>query len=123
MFWRGVWGYLPANIVLTTSANAVVAKKGSMAYDASKADANHQVRELAIEMSPLVRVNAVARFGEIKVDVLDLGGKVVGNSRVAVRADGLDLGVEFEGDASEFVGKAVAIRFRLKNARLYSVWS
>ena len=28
---------LPANIVLTTSANAVVAKKGSLAYDASKA--------------------------------------------------------------------------------------
>ncbi|HET7114102.1 MAG TPA: SDR family oxidoreductase, partial [Pyrinomonadaceae bacterium] len=51
---------LPANIVLTTSANAVVAKKGSLAYDTSKAAANHLVRELAIEMSPLVRVNAVA---------------------------------------------------------------
>jgi rhamnulose-1-phosphate aldolase/alcohol dehydrogenase len=51
---------LPGNIVLTTSANAVVAKKGSLAYDASKAAANHLVRELAIEMAPLVRVNAVA---------------------------------------------------------------
>jgi rhamnulose-1-phosphate aldolase/alcohol dehydrogenase len=51
---------LPANIVLTTSANAVVAKKGSLAYDTIKAAANHLVRELAIEMSPLVRVNAVA---------------------------------------------------------------
>src|SRR6185503_3544467 len=38
---------LKANIVLTTSANAVVAKKGSLAYDASKAAANHLVRELA----------------------------------------------------------------------------
>jgi rhamnulose-1-phosphate aldolase/alcohol dehydrogenase len=51
---------LPASIVLTTSANAVVAKKGSMAYDTSKAAANHLVRELAVEMAPLVRVNAVA---------------------------------------------------------------
>ena len=51
---------LPASLVLTTSANAVVAKKGSLAYDASKAAANHLVRELAIELAPLVRVNAVA---------------------------------------------------------------
>ena len=47
--------------MLTTSANAVVAKKGSLAYDTSKAAANHLVRELAIEMAPLVRVNAVLR--------------------------------------------------------------
>ena len=51
---------LPASIVITTSANAVVAKKGSLAYDSSKAAANHLVRELAVEMAPLVRVNAVA---------------------------------------------------------------
>jgi rhamnulose-1-phosphate aldolase/alcohol dehydrogenase len=51
---------LTGNLVLTTSANAVVAKKGSVAYDASKAAANHLVRELAIELSPLVRVNGVA---------------------------------------------------------------
>jgi rhamnulose-1-phosphate aldolase/alcohol dehydrogenase len=51
---------LPASLVLTTSANAVVAKKGSLAYDTSKAAANHLVRELAIELAPLVRVNAVA---------------------------------------------------------------
>jgi rhamnulose-1-phosphate aldolase/alcohol dehydrogenase len=47
-------------LVLTTSANAVVAKKGSVAYDTSKAAANHLVRELAVELSPLVRVNGVA---------------------------------------------------------------
>ena len=57
---------LPGNIVLTTSANAVVAKKGSLAYDTSKAAANHLVRELAIEMSPLVRVNAVAPATVVK---------------------------------------------------------
>lgn len=51
---------LRGNMVLTTSANAVVAKKGSVAYDTSKAAANHLVRELAMELSPLVRVNGVA---------------------------------------------------------------
>ena len=51
---------LPVNLVLTTSANAVVAKKGSLAYDTSKAAANHLVRELAVELAPLVRVNGVA---------------------------------------------------------------
>ncbi|HZG68599.1 MAG TPA: bifunctional rhamnulose-1-phosphate aldolase/short-chain dehydrogenase [Herpetosiphonaceae bacterium] len=51
---------LPANLVLTTSVNAVVSKKGSLAYDTSKAAANHLVRELAVELAPLVRVNGVA---------------------------------------------------------------
>lgn len=51
---------LPANLILTTSVNAVVAKKGSLAYDTSKAAANHLVRELAVELAPLVRVNGVA---------------------------------------------------------------
>ncbi len=57
---------LPASIVITTSANAVVAKKGSVAYDTSKAAANHLVRELAVEMAPLVRVNAVAPATVVK---------------------------------------------------------
>lgn len=51
---------LRGNLVLTTSANAAVAKKGSVAYDTSKAAANHLVRELAMELSPLIRVNGVA---------------------------------------------------------------
>ena len=57
---------LPASVVITTSANAVVAKKGSLAYDASKAALNHLVRELSIEMAPLVRVNAVAPATVVK---------------------------------------------------------
>jgi rhamnulose-1-phosphate aldolase/alcohol dehydrogenase len=57
---------LPASVVITTSANAVVAKKGSLAYDTSKAAANHLVRELAVEMAPLVRVNAVAPATVVK---------------------------------------------------------
>jgi rhamnulose-1-phosphate aldolase/alcohol dehydrogenase len=51
---------LKTSLVITTSANAAVAKQGSFAYDTSKAAANHLIRELAIELSPLVRVNGLA---------------------------------------------------------------
>ena len=51
---------LPVTMVLTSSANAAVAKKGSEAYDTSKAALNHMIRELAIKLSPTVRVNGIA---------------------------------------------------------------
>ena len=51
---------LPASIVLTSSANAIVPKSGSEPYDVSKAAINHLVRELAVGLGPLVRVNAIA---------------------------------------------------------------
>ncbi len=51
---------LDASIVLTSSANAVVAKRGSEAYDVSKAAVSHLVRELAVSLAPLVRVNAIS---------------------------------------------------------------
>ncbi len=57
---------LPASLVLTTSVNAVVSKKGSVAYDTSKAAANHLVREMAIELAPLVRVNGLAPATVVK---------------------------------------------------------
>jgi rhamnose utilization protein RhaD (predicted bifunctional aldolase and dehydrogenase)/NAD(P)-dependent dehydrogenase (short-subunit alcohol dehydrogenase family) len=51
---------LPGAMVLTGSANAVVPKKGSEAYDTSKAALNHLVRELSIKLGPMVRVNGIA---------------------------------------------------------------
>jgi rhamnose utilization protein RhaD (predicted bifunctional aldolase and dehydrogenase)/NAD(P)-dependent dehydrogenase (short-subunit alcohol dehydrogenase family) len=51
---------LPASIVLTSSANAVVPKAGSEPYDVSKAAINHLIRELAVGLGPLVRVNGIA---------------------------------------------------------------
>ena len=51
---------LPVAMVLTSSANAVVPKKGSEAYDTSKSALNHLIRELALKLSPHVRVNGIA---------------------------------------------------------------
>jgi NAD(P)-dependent dehydrogenase (short-subunit alcohol dehydrogenase family) len=59
---RRIWEAqgLMGTLVITTSVNGAVSKKGSLAYDTSKAAANHLVRGLAIELAPLVRVNALA---------------------------------------------------------------
>ena len=51
---------LLCSMVLTSSANAVVPKKGSEAYDTSKTALNHLIRELAIKLGPTVRVNGIA---------------------------------------------------------------
>lgn len=51
---------LTGTFVLTSSANAVVPKKGSEAYDVSKAAVNQLVRELALTFAPAVRVNGIA---------------------------------------------------------------
>lgn len=57
---------LKGSLVLTTSVNAAVSKKGSLAYDTSKAAANHLVRELAIELAPLINVNGLAPATVVK---------------------------------------------------------
>jgi len=57
---------LDASVVLTSSANAVVAKRGSEAYDVSKAALSHLVRELAIALAPQVRVNAISPATVVK---------------------------------------------------------
>ena len=70
---------LRGNLVLTTSANAAVAKKGSVAYDVSKAAGNHLVRELAIELAPLVRVNGVAPATVVQGSALFPRDRVIGS--------------------------------------------
>lgn len=70
---------MKGSMVLTTSANAVVAKKGSVAYDVSKAAANHLVRELAMELSPLVRVNGVAPATVVQGSAMFPRDRVIGS--------------------------------------------
>ncbi|MBC8088503.1 MAG: SDR family oxidoreductase, partial [Phycisphaerae bacterium] len=51
---------LTSTLVLTSSANAVVPKRGSEAYDVSKSAVNHLIGELAVGLKPVVRVNGIA---------------------------------------------------------------
>jgi rhamnose utilization protein RhaD (predicted bifunctional aldolase and dehydrogenase)/NAD(P)-dependent dehydrogenase (short-subunit alcohol dehydrogenase family) len=57
---------LDSCIVLTSSANAVVPKRGSEAYDVSKAALSHLVRALAVSLAPHVRVNGVSPAAVVK---------------------------------------------------------
>ena len=90
---------LRANLVLTTSANAVVAKRGSLAYDVSKAAANHLVRELAIEMAPLVRVNGVAPATVVQ------GSSMFSRERVIGSLAKYNLPYRDDEDSASLVGK------------------
>jgi len=57
---------IDGSIVLTSSANAVVAKKGTEAYDVSKAALSHLVRELAVTYAPTIRVNGISPATVVK---------------------------------------------------------
>ncbi len=72
---------LHGNIVFTSSANAVVAKRGSEAYDVSKAALSHLIRELAVSMAPNVRVNGISPATVVK------GSTMFGRDRLLRFAD------------------------------------
>ena len=57
---------LNASVVLVSSANAIVPKQGSEAYDVSKAAVNHLVREFAISLAPKIRVNGISPATVVK---------------------------------------------------------
>ena len=97
---------LSASIVIATSANAIVAKTGSLAYDASKAAANHLVRELAIEMAPLVRVNAVAPATVVK------GSTMFPRERVIASLTGYKIPFGESESTEELRGKLAAFYAR-----------
>jgi rhamnose utilization protein RhaD (predicted bifunctional aldolase and dehydrogenase)/NAD(P)-dependent dehydrogenase (short-subunit alcohol dehydrogenase family) len=81
---------LQASIILTSSANAVVPKHGSEAYDISKSAVSHLVRELAVGLGPLVRVNGVAPATVIT------GSSMFSRDRVIVALKKYD--IEFSDD-------------------------
>ena len=61
---------LHGTIVYTSSANAVVATRGSEAYDVSKAALSHLIRELAVAHAPNVRVNGISPATLVKGSAL-----------------------------------------------------
>ncbi|MDP9323906.1 MAG: bifunctional rhamnulose-1-phosphate aldolase/short-chain dehydrogenase [Acidobacteriota bacterium] len=90
---------LPASIVLTSSANAVVPKSGSEAYDVSKAAINHLIRELAVGLGPLVRVNGIAPATVIA------GSSMFPRDRVIVALKKYSLGFDESESTEDLRGK------------------
>jgi len=72
---------LDGSIVLTSSANAVVPKRGSEAYDVSKAALSHLVRELAISLAPKVRVNGISPATVVKGSTMFPRERVIASLR------------------------------------------
>jgi rhamnose utilization protein RhaD (predicted bifunctional aldolase and dehydrogenase)/NAD(P)-dependent dehydrogenase (short-subunit alcohol dehydrogenase family) len=72
---------LDGSIVLTSSANAVVAKRGSEAYDVSKAALSHLVRELAVSLAPKVRVNGISPATVVKGSTMFPRDRVIASLR------------------------------------------
>lgn len=84
---------LEASLLLTSSANAVVPKRGSEAYDVSKAALSHLVRELATALSPKIRVNGLSPATVV------IGSSMFGRDRV--RAWLKKYEIPFEANASD----------------------
>jgi len=72
---------LPASIVLTSSANAIVPKQGSEPYDVSKAAVSHLIRELAVGLGPLIRVNGIAPATVVAGSAMFPRDRVIGSLR------------------------------------------
>ncbi|MFI5072253.1 MAG: bifunctional rhamnulose-1-phosphate aldolase/short-chain dehydrogenase, partial [Terriglobales bacterium] len=82
-----------ASIVLTSSANAVVPKSGSEAYDVSKAAVSHLVRELAISLAPRTRVNGISPATVIEGSTMFPRDRIMASLK--------KYGIAFESDSSD----------------------
>ena len=58
----------------------------------------------------------------LRVEALDAAGKIVARGR-PIRADGLDIPVEWESGARPEGGAPLRLRFSLRNARIFALWS
>ncbi|MGH9521770.1 MAG: bifunctional rhamnulose-1-phosphate aldolase/short-chain dehydrogenase, partial [Terriglobales bacterium] len=97
---------LDGSVVLTSSANAVVPKRGSEAYDVSKAALSHLVRELAVSLAPKVRVNAISPATVVKGSTMFPRDRVIASLQkygLAFDANGSD--DELRGVLSEFYAR------------------
>lgn len=92
---------LPAAMVFASSANAVVPKHGSEPYDTSKAALSHLIRELAVGLGPLVRVNGIAPATVVEGSAMFPRDRVMGSLR--------KYGIEFtESESTEALRSKLA---------------
>src|SRR5207237_7988328 len=97
---------LDGSVVLTRSANAVVAKRGSEAYDVSKAALSHLVRELAISLAPKVRVNGISPATVVKGSTMFPRDRVIASlTKYEIKFDPLATDEELRGLLAEFYAK------------------
>jgi len=94
---------------------------GFVSADGGPAGGTLLTKPLAGEGATL-HVNADARDGEVRAEVLDAQGTVLARTRPVV-GDALDAAMTWEGaPPAPPAGEAVRLRFHLRDAKLYSFW-
>jgi rhamnose utilization protein RhaD (predicted bifunctional aldolase and dehydrogenase)/NAD(P)-dependent dehydrogenase (short-subunit alcohol dehydrogenase family) len=94
---------LDGSLVLTSSANAVVAKRGSEAYDVSKAALSHLVRELAISLAPKIRVNGISPATVVKGSTMFPRDRVIASlTKYGIAFDAQATDEQLRGKLAEF---------------------
>jgi len=69
-----------------------------------------------------IHLNAVSKFGEIKVEAINAAGEVIAVSK-PIQQDSLDVQVAWHSGKLPADGAPVSLRISLTNAHLYSLWS
>ena len=102
---------LSGSIVLTSSANAVVPKAGSEPYDVSKAAISHLIRELAIGLGPLVRVNGIAPATVVAGSAMFPRDRVIGSlQKYSIAFDESETTEELRNKLAEFYAQRTITR-------------
>ncbi len=110
-----------------TTGLAILRRDGFASMDAGEGGGTLTTRTVRFTGSRLF-VNADARGGELRVEVLDRQGRVIEPfsraSCAPIRRDSTRQAVTWEGasDLSSLAGRPVKFRFHLKNGRLYAFW-
>jgi hypothetical protein len=100
---------------------AVLRRDGFISFDAGAQPGRVTTKLFVLPAGPLF-VNVDARGGELHAEVESDNGQIVARS-AAVRADSPRQPLTWEeGDLASLVGQRVALRFVLRNARLFSYW-
>ena len=110
-----------------TTGLALLRRDGFASLDAGDQAGSMTTRPITFKGKHLF-VNADCTKGELKVEALDTDGKVIGPFTLknckAVSCDKTLASVTWQGgaDLSAVSGKAVRLRFHLKNGSLYAFW-
>jgi hypothetical protein len=111
---------------VSTTGLAVLRRDGFASMGAGDKEGTLTTRPMTFR-SKYLFANVAAERGELRVEVLDKDGQVIGgltrDNCVPVRGDNTRAAVKWKGaDLAKLPGQAVRFRFHLKNGELYAFW-
>ena len=113
LYAKKIWNLQNTNgsLILFSSANAVVPKNGTMAYDTSKTAVNHLIRELAIELAPNIRVNGVAPATVVNNSSMFPRDRVISSlKKYSIMFDDSESTIELRGKLTKFYSSRTLLK-------------